>query len=477
MLPTAKHAGDNMKTFKPKSILRLIIVSLFALLVGFVITEPARALENDTDGYIPADEVINDDLLISAENVIIEGTVNGDTIVAGETVTINGTINGNLIVNGGLVEINGTINGSTASFGQRITVNGLIVGSLYSTGVELILNPTSQIGRNILFAAFSAHTLHGSSIGTDLHGTAYQAILEGSIGRDVFVDAMAVEVSGEIGGDGEFHVSDPSETPPNMVWLEFWLSGSSIGKMPDQLSPGLRVSPGAEITGELKYQSKIEQDETILAEPGSGVTFTQISTIEHNRSQAGEWLLARLRDLLTLSALGSLAIWLIPNAVINSSQALRTKPLPSFGWGILGLILSTMAIFGLALLILLVGILMAIVTLGGLAGAVFGIGFAGLIMVAGILTLLIIYGSKIVFAYLVGTWIISRFSPENIDLRWVALFVGIAIYMIFRFIPFISFIVGIIAMLFGFGAMVIAFKERKKSLTAVSNQEPVISEL
>ena len=459
-----------MKALQHKSTLRLISFITFALLLSLGLTRPALAFEEDTDGFIPADQVINDDLIISASNVIIDGTVNGDAIIAGETVTINGTINGNLATNAGLVEINGHINGSVAGAGQRLTVNGAIDGSLYFAGVELILNPTAQIRRNILVAGFSIHTLPGSSVGTDFHGTAYQAVFEGTIGRDVFIDGVAVEISGMIGGDAEFHVGNPHEPAPNMSWLEIWLSTGRISEMPDQLSPGLRVSPQAEIEGQLKYKSSAEQSEAIQAEPGGDITFTQISTMEHKRSPAEVWLLTRLRELLTLLALGALAMWLIPNAVRTSSQYVRSKPLPSFGWGTLGLIIGYTAILVTAVLIALLGILLAIVTLGGLAGAVFGVGFSGLIMVAATFTLLVIYGSKIVFAYLFGDWIVSRFSSERTGLRFVALVVGIAFYMVFRLIPIVSAIVGIIATLFGLGGIVITFKNRKKDKVVAAVQ-------
>jgi hypothetical protein len=464
--------GNFMKALKQKFTPRLIVIFTFILLITFGMIKPALAIENDDDGYIPADQVVDDDLLISAGNVIIDGTINGDAIVSGETVTINGNINGNLIVNGGLIEMNGTVKGSMASFGQKLIVNGLLDGSLYSTGVELILNPAARISRNILFMAFSTETLPGSSVGTDIHGTAYQAILAGSVGRNIFIDAMAIEVSGSVGGNAEFQVGDPSETPPNMVWLQFWLNGSQIGGMPEQLSPGLRVSTQAEIAGQLAYKSSAEQSETILAEPGDGVTFSKLTTTEPEHSQVGVWLLARLRELLSLLALGSLATWLIPDALRNSGHALHTKPLPSFGWGFLVLILGYTAIFATAFLLILLGILLAIVTLGGLAGAVFGIGFSGLFMIAGIFTLLAIYGSKIVCSFMIGEWIISRFSPENSGLRFLALVVGIAIYMIFRVIPIISVLVGMIATLFGLGAMLISFKKQnKEGLTAVVEEQ------
>jgi len=467
-----------MTAINHKSILRLVSVLAFIILVSLGITQPALSFEEDSGGYIPADQVINDDLMIAAETVIIDGTVNGDVIASGGTVVINGTVNGNVAVNGGRIELNGPIHGSVASTAQQLIINSSIDGSLYFAGVELTLNPTAQIERNILVAAFSAHTLPGSSVGTDIHGTAYQVVIEGSVGRDVFIDGMAVEISGEIGGDADFHVGNPHKTAPNMSWLELWLASWGLGEMPDKLAPGLRISPEAKITGQLKYKSSAEQSDTILTEPGNGVTFMQISSVGHERTPIQLWLMARLRELLTLLALGALAIWLVPNAVKSSSLILKTKPLLSLGWGILGLIIGYTAILVTAILLALLGVLLAIVTLGGLAGAVAGIGFSGLIMVAGIFTLLVIYGSKLVFAYLFGDWIVSRLSPEGTNLRFVAQVVGITLYMVLRLIPIVSVIVGIIATLFGLGAMVLAFKNCKKEkvVATVLEQSEAISE-
>lgn len=469
-----------MKAINYKSPIYWVASLIFVLLISLSITKPAQAFEDDTDGYIPADQTINDDLFITGEIVIIDGTVNGDVIASAEKLIINGTVNGNLFIYAGTVEINGTIGGSVAFGGQQLVINSPINGSVYAAGMEIILNPEAKVNRNILFAGFSFEALPGSVVGTDIHGTGYQVILGGSVGRNVLVDVEAAEISGKIGGNAEFHVSEPSDTPPQLFWLEFWSSSSNFQASPELLPSGLRIDPEAEIQGQLTYKSSVEQWDTILADPSGGIVFEQtLPTPNGNRSAAQFWFLARLRELLTLLAVGALAFWLIPKAVIDSSSQFRAKPIHSLGWGIIGLIIGYIAILVTAFLLLLLGILLAIVTLGGLAGAVFGIGFSGLVMITGIFTLLVIYGSKIVFAYSIGNLLVSRFSPEGSNLRFLAFVLGIAIYMVFRLIPIVNSIVGIITTLFGLGAMVLAIKNRRqeKMLDAISEEAALKDEL
>ena len=47
---------------------------------------------------IAKNEVIDDDLIITGQNVIVDGTINGDLVVAGGKIVINGTVNGSVLV-------------------------------------------------------------------------------------------------------------------------------------------------------------------------------------------------------------------------------------------------------------------------------------------------------------------------------------------------------------------------------------------
>jgi hypothetical protein len=90
----------------------LLISSLLAVWLAFSLVVPAAAVEFTQDGVIAADEVINDDLFISADKVTIEGTVNGDLFINSMNCVFNGVVNGNLIVNSGEMLLNGEVNGT-----------------------------------------------------------------------------------------------------------------------------------------------------------------------------------------------------------------------------------------------------------------------------------------------------------------------------------------------------------------------------
>src|SRR3990172_3672538 len=88
-------------------------LAVFALLIMLALTfvVPARAFDG-RDGdkvVIKADEVVDDDLYVSAGVFVLDGTVNGDVIAFGETITINGTINGDLMAAGSTIVINGEV--------------------------------------------------------------------------------------------------------------------------------------------------------------------------------------------------------------------------------------------------------------------------------------------------------------------------------------------------------------------------------
>ena len=55
---------------------------------------PGWIITSDT---IPAGDVIDNDVIITGTNVVIDGTVNGDVVAFGSSVTLNGTVHGSLV--------------------------------------------------------------------------------------------------------------------------------------------------------------------------------------------------------------------------------------------------------------------------------------------------------------------------------------------------------------------------------------------
>lgn len=449
--------------------LRWALALSAVLVVGLGAARGARAFEFEDDGIIEADEVIDDDVLISGESVVVNGTVNGNVLASAQTVTVNGTVNGDLFVTGGVVTVNGTVNGSLAFAGQALLLGGQVGGSVYAAGGSILLEPSADVGRNVLFGGFEMRAARGSSIGRDVVASGYQVLLYGYVDRDVQAEVEALEIEGTIGRDVRTKVNAPGEGgfPPVFGWLG----------VPAMVPSGLRVAEQAQIGGTLTYISPVQQAEAIAAIPAEGVVYELPAPgdplYREPRPGFGKvvvtWFLGRLRELVTLLMLGGLAVWRIPALLDELAERARTRPLPSIGWGFLTLIAGYAGILAIALFLFIVWVLLAVITLGGLARVVLGVGLSGLGLVVALFTLLVLFGSKVVVAYLAGASIVRAVAPQHSDRRGWALVVGVVLYVALRGIPLFGVFLGALVVLLGLGAMWSAFCRWRASAAPAAN--------
>ena len=223
----------------------------------------------------------------------------------------------------------------------------------------------------------------------------------------MLASVAALVISGNIGGNVRADVAAPDTAGFMFV---------APPGAPASVPPGIRVTEGAEIGGQLVYISPEEQEDTIQSEPEEGIVFR--TPVPDTRQQAQQrdgrgvallvlqWIIARLRDLVTLLLLGALILWLWPRWLYRAADAVRLQPLLSLGWGLVVWLLGYIGAGIIVFLIVLAAILLGIVTLGGLAFAVLGIGFSLLGLAFIIFWLSVAYLSKIVVAYLIGRWIV-----------------------------------------------------------------------
>jgi cytoskeletal protein CcmA (bactofilin family) len=444
----------------------LVALLGLTLVVAIGATQMARAVEIDDDGFIAADEVIDDDVFINSETVVVDGTVNGNLFASGGSVTINGTVGGDLIVTGSEVTVNGLVNGNLAFFGGELSVDGTVEGSIYVLGGSLILESQAAVGRNVSFTGFGMETEPGSTIGRDLQVSGYQALLAGRVDQDVNAEVVALEIEGSVGGDVMAQVSKPGQGPLG----QFQWPG-----MPAMVDPGLRVAEEAQIGGTLTYVSPVEQADTIESLPDGGVvhqlpTKPEMSVPLTPEKQVASWLLARAQDCLTLLVLGGLALWWAPALLKRLAEQARARPLPSAGWGLVVMIAGGISVVVLAALILVLGILMGAVTLGGLAGAVFGVGFSGLALAFALFLLAITYGSKLIVAYMAGRLALQRLAPRRADGIW-PLVLGVVLYVLLRSIPILGWFIGVIVTFVGLGAMWLLFRGRRSVPAPVAGND------
>ena len=440
---------------------QLGLAVVLALTLAFGLARSAAAVEIRTGDIvtISPDEVIDDDLLLSGNQVVVNGIINGDLIVAGNEVTINGTVNGSLVM-----------------AGQSVTLNGKVTGSLYAGGAALQFGPEASVGRNLFFGGFGLKAEPGSRVGRDLLMGGYQALLDGEVGRDVKVSLGALELNGAVGGDVMADVSQPEATAPEFG-PSFFMPG-----LPPMIAPGLRVGPEASIGGKLTYTSAVEQADGIQVEPEGGVVYQTPQPGEQPPSRVQPrvsigfdilgWFLARGRELITLLIFGAVMVWKLPVLLNTVTDKARTQTLPAAGWGLVVVIVGYVGAFILGAFILALGIVLGIVTLGGLSETVFGVGFSALGLATTVFTFLVSYGSKLVVAYLVSLLIVRSLTPQYSENKAVVLIVGVVLYVIVRGIPLLGWFIGVAATLVGVGAMWLVFRERRMAAPTPASSAP-----
>jgi hypothetical protein len=430
-----------------KSIKWFAGVLLFALLTVVLVT-PAQALDIRSGDHIviAAGEVIDDDMYLIAETVTIEGTVRGDVVAMGSTVTIaeGGEVEGDLIAGGQSIEIYGTVGDDARVAGTAITIGR-----------------DSQVADHVMSAGYSLLVDAGSTVGGDLVFAGGQALIAGDLDKNASIATGALRLEGRIGGNLDAEVGDPSTAPP-------FNPMSFIPNMPPMPSvpAGLTFGPEARVEGDLRYTSNVEAG--IPAGAVGGETLRLAPPVEV-RAQPKEpttfekfidWFLRLVRRMISLLILGLLIAWLFSAILRKGADNLQAAPWPSLGWGILSYILGYFIVFVILLVTAILTAFLGLITLGGLSRLV---AFAGGIGAAGFglaFYFVVSYLSKILVAFMVGRWILARFSQSASENRFWPVVVGLILFAILWSIPFLGWLVNAAAIFFGLGALWLAYRNR-----------------
>jgi hypothetical protein len=466
-----------MKTVWINRWFRIGAILLIAMMLVGHVTRNAQAMEVDNGGRIEAGETVNDDIILSADVVVMDGKVEGMLIAMGNDVTINGTVNGDVFISGANATVteNAVINGNLFFGGQALKMNGKLDGSMFVGGSTCVVEAKTSIKRNLYFGGFSLTTVGGSKIEKDLFVGGYQAVLRGDVGRDVKMGGAALQLDGKVGRDVIADVGEPGKSEENTGWMRY-MPFFQYG-MTNPIDSGLHIGKDAQIAGKLTYTSPANQDTAVESKPVGGIVYQTPVPGDTNKPREEvkftvspfkwilDWMVGRLRDLVTLLALGALVLWLLPVLLKKVADQAWDKTLPSALWGLITIVVGYAGAVIAGLLILGVGILLGILTIGGLTQTLFGVGFSSLTFVVTIFTLLVSYGSKLVIAYLAGIWLYQKMAPQA-DLgkyghKFLGLLVGVLIYVILSGIPFLGWLVSLAVTLVGVGAMWLYFRSTR----------------
>jgi hypothetical protein len=265
---------------------------------------------------IPAEETIDDTLVATGRDVVVEGTVTGNLIAFAQQVRVPGEVRGSLVAFAKDVAIDGKVGGDVYSGAQNLDVRGNVLGNVHGGAGDVEIAAGARVERDVLLACEGARI--AGVVGGGLHATGDVFTISGEIGRGVTV----------IGHE-----------------LEFTEKARVGGKISATLQSRdlLRRAPGAQLASEPQIQI-----ETRGKGHGAGL---------------GRWLklgfyVGQLVRLAAAFALGLVLYWLLP-ALFEWATPPEHRLLRAAGIGFLALVATPVAavLLGITVIGLPIGLL------------------------------------------------------------------------------------------------------------------------
>lgn len=411
------------------------------VMVGFLAlafagaAQAAEVVTGEPDAIVAEGVFIDDDLFISGDNVMIDGTITGNLFATGIEVVLNGSVEGSVFVGG-----------------ELLTINGDIGGSLYSGGCAITLGPQATIGRSVYAGGFSLIAESGSYVSHSVHAAVFQNRLNGGVGKDVVIATGAFEFNGSTGGNVDVELG---ETCPSC--LEF---------VPvEAIQPGLRISDDSRVGGELSYKVTTTNFESVDAN-NIEIQSREVDFDELRNSVLRFIIVQEVRraigEFISLLIVGGLLVYFLKDRVQSVMGKISAGALSSFGWGLLVVLLFPLALLVAIAVLIALTLVTGFITLGQLSGTVMG--FGGLTIASFVVVFVIVLSlvTKAIFAYMVGKFAVGRISQATLESRWGdvwALAAGVLIYEIVRVIPVLGWLAALVVILIGVGAIFSILRE------------------
>ncbi len=314
--------------FLPMTSRRRFLFGLITLALLLLPGTAAAAEYVDTETYhLPQDQTVSDDLVVTAQEVIVDGTVEGDLVAFGAYVEINGVVTGDLIAAAAEVRINGVVQDDARVAGAGVHLIGNVGDDLFAAAGG------SWPG----FAMFTQEAAPGrvltpgltispsAAVGGDAYLAAGQATLAGALHGDVFAGAESLTFNAQVDGDANLYANT------------------------------LTTSEGAQVGGNLKYTTTSEEADL----PETGGTVTRVTPEKEPEEKAQPnpligfaWWLLRTVMLLAGTLLLAALVWhFAPQLLGRPVAAIDRKPVEA---GLYGVAVAAVAIPVAAALVFMV---------------------------------------------------------------------------------------------------------------------------
>jgi cytoskeletal protein CcmA (bactofilin family) len=327
--------------------------------------------------------------------------VKNDLIVVADRAQIDGDVDGDLIVASQYITVNGHVKGDILAFGQEVRVNGPVDGNVRVWCQAVSLN--SSIAKNAMVFSQAVELDSKATIGGTMTVATGVAQLNGKIGGDVLATADLVGINGLMGRD----VTARSER--------------------------LNIGPTGQVEGHTKYIGRQQPEVSTGAKLASPIEITYLKRGPNYSQGAYYW-----HQVLFWGAgflLGLVILLLAPGFFFDVSQACK-KIGPAMGFGVLFLIATPIAA------------LVVCFTIVGL-----GVGLPMLALYA-----IAIYATKI----FVGAWLGEKVLGAGVGFGPLVgrMALGLLLLRALRMLPYVGWFTGLLVVILGLGAIVLAIHRR-----------------
>lgn len=362
---------------------RLVHVTLLVLLILAISSWWSGAQQSGTSIASAragdAAAVIADDLVTAGETVKVDAKVQGDVAAAGADVTIGGAVQGYVLGAGRNVRIDGPVGNDVWAAGETVDVD-------------------NTIGNNAMLAGRLVRLRPGAVVGEDAHVAGDEVTVDGRVERDLRIGADVAQISGTVGGSVHAR-ADRVRVEPGAV-----IGGDLIVRSPRPPE----VSPGAQVSGEVRYEEA------------------------RGRWLWRSWPALSFLTFVALLVLGLAATAVAPARAGRVADMLRSQP----GWSVVaGIITLALVPVGIA----------------ALAITVVGIPLAAVMLALYILFLLM---SGVFVSHGVGGWLLER-AHRTQSSPWARVTLGALVVSLAITAPMVGWVVALAVVIAGTGALVL----------------------
>lgn len=349
-------------------------------------------------------------------------TLDDDLLAAGNQVIVNGSVNGDVTAVGSTVTISGPVEDSVLLAGATVNVSGNVGNDAWLAGSQINLSSTVE---DNAYLAGSMVTV------TD----------EAQVGRDLLIGGASVDVMGDVGRD--LRVGGSSVT----------ISGT-VGRNARIRAPNITVAESAVINGNLYYPRDARADIAEGATIRGRVIETSPLRDRERRPSVWSAVLGWFGWLIASIVFGLVVVALFPFFTHQTADTLLAMPWASLGIGFVAFIIIPAA--AIILMITIIGIPLGLVLL--------------------LIYPVLLFVGYVMAAVVVGQLLLRRFRPSITSLlACVAL--GLLVFSVVGLIPVLGGLVLFLAMLTGFGALLISWwQSRQPRATGTAPPHPHYSQ-